>query len=226
MFQKYIMDISCLKRKDLMEQGYQKISNERRQKADKVRTELSKRQAVGAGLMLREALEEQNISYEQDMIYSDNGKPKLSDSDSIWFNLSHSGERVMCVIADHPIGCDVEKIGAAREKVAKMIFTEQEWNEFERLYGTEKQAAFFYQIWTRKESLSKAFGCGMKVPFQKIEVWPDTNEDELCRIMEEYMKEEHIPETFQCKFEEFQRDEYQFCICHIEKESQGESGWE
>jgi len=53
------------------------------------------------------------------------------------FSLSHSGEIVMCVLADCPVGCDVE-----------------------RLVLEPGRDRAFYEEWTRREAGLKALGCG------------------------------------------------------------------
>jgi len=64
------------------------------------------------------------------------GKPELADG-ALRFNLSHSGDVVMCAVAGRPVGCDVEK--AVPEP------------------GRD---AAFYAAWTRREAGLKMLGCG------------------------------------------------------------------
>lgn len=47
------------------------------------------------------------------------GKPEV---DGICFNLSHSGNIVICGTAEKEVGCDVEKIVEAPEGVAERFF--------------------------------------------------------------------------------------------------------
>lgn len=53
------------------------------------------------------------------------------------FNLSHSGDVVMCVLAEDPVGCDVERVVLEP--------------------GRDRA---FYEAWTHREARLKALGCG------------------------------------------------------------------
>ena len=55
------------------------------------------------------------------------GKPYIVDSD-IHFNISHSGDYVMCCCSKAPVGCDIQQIKALNIKVARRFFTENEYN--------------------------------------------------------------------------------------------------
>ena len=91
----------------------------------------------------------------------ENGKPYLVDSE-YYFNISHSGEYVMCAVSDNCIGIDIEMI---REKVdndaiARRFFAENEYNEISS--ATAKKKEIFTRIWSEKESYIKYLGLGMK----------------------------------------------------------------
>ncbi len=90
----------------------------------------------------------------------ENGKPYFREGAGLFFNLSHSGDKVMCVIADREVGCDVEKIADYREGIAKRFFHKRE-QEF--IEAARDKADAFYRIWTLKESVMKACGKGMQL---------------------------------------------------------------
>ena len=46
----------------------------------------------------------------------EHGKPYLQDYPEVHFNLSHAGNRVMCVVSPEPAGCDIEGV-ESREHV-------------------------------------------------------------------------------------------------------------
>ncbi|MDR3185963.1 MAG: 4'-phosphopantetheinyl transferase superfamily protein [Christensenellaceae bacterium] len=94
-----------------------------------------------------------------------NGKPYFSNcSDKkhmLYFNLTHSGDIAMCVTGASEVGADIEQIQKIPTQVAKRYF---DLTEQEKFFKTtlDKQDEVFYQIWTKKESLLKAIGLGLR----------------------------------------------------------------
>ena len=86
-----------------------------------------------------------------------NGKPVIVNSD-LYFNLSHSGNFVLCVCGDENIGCDIEKIKACNFKVAERFFCE---NECRLLSASDNFPFDFMRMWTLKESVLKFSGKGI-----------------------------------------------------------------
>ncbi len=87
-------------------------------------------------------------------------KPFLQNFDNFYFNTAHSGEYAVCIISDTPAGIDIEKIKHIDLGVAEQVFTNEEMAELKKKSGSE-QTAFFYDIWTLKESYIKAVGMGL-----------------------------------------------------------------
>lgn len=94
--------------------------------------------------------------------FSVTGKPFLAQSE-IHFNLTHSGGLCACVIADHPVGIDVEKITERSEasiaRIAERMFSPAERAS---LQAAEDPLLAFYEIWVKKESIVKCSGEGIK----------------------------------------------------------------
>jgi len=97
--------------------------------------------------------------------YTGFGRPYL-DNSGIDFNISHSGDYVICAITDQGrIGIDIEKIKPIDLFGFERYMTPPEWKairESAEPYHT------FYSYWTKKESAMKAYGCGLSVPLDKI----------------------------------------------------------
>lgn len=87
------------------------------------------------------------------------GKPYLLHYKNFHFNISHSGDWVVCAIDNRPIGIDVEKIKKVDFEIAKQFFSKMEYIELSKKTGNKK-VAFFYDLWTLKESYIKAIGDG------------------------------------------------------------------
>jgi 4'-phosphopantetheinyl transferase len=138
-----ITDITPLDDKRLFEQIYATLTEERKQKADALKSELKRKQSVAAGWLLLEAekwfhLEMQN--QEQKEFYS---------------NLSHSGNLAACVIADEKVGIDIELTGKVRERVVEKCYSEAEQKQINEAGSGQDKAELFTKLWTRKESAAK-----------------------------------------------------------------------
>lgn len=86
-------------------------------------------------------------------------KPVLHDYPDIHFNLSHCRKGVMCVIADHPIGCDIEEI----EEELDIALCRHCYNDSEVAFITSSadSCVEFTKLWTRKEAALKLTGEGI-----------------------------------------------------------------
>lgn len=107
-----------------------------------------------------------NIDEVQIMRHSNN-KPYLKDHHH-HFNISHSKELVVCVIAEFPIGIDVEFID---HKINFLDFQFQmTGREFDQIERSEDQIGDFFSYWTQKEAVIKAHGDGMMIPLDSFEI--------------------------------------------------------
>jgi len=103
-----------------------------------------------------------------DISFSKNKYGKLflkNSSSSLYFNLSHTDEMVVCAVsADSEVGIDVEKTFADRCEVMKHVYVpkEIEWVNTQRDKNAKLNA--FYVLWTRKEAVMKAVGKGFSLP--------------------------------------------------------------
>ena len=96
----------------------------------------------------------------------EHGKPYLPDYPQVHFNLSHSGNRVMCVVSAHACGCDIEQIDRRQKQIDRVIRCLAESEQ--RLAAVS--AVHFYRIWTLKESILKLSGEGIVIPLNSFEV--------------------------------------------------------
>lgn len=97
--------------------------------------------------------------------YNPYGKPLLHNNPDITFNISHSGNWV-AMISDnegHSVGIDVEKMVPLNLAFASNLFAPQENQVLASTTGDAK-LAYFYQLWTLKESYMKAIGKGFSIP--------------------------------------------------------------
>jgi 4'-phosphopantetheinyl transferase len=91
---------------------------------------------------------------------ADKGKPHLMDLPGVHFNISHSGDVVVCAVAGSDIGIDVEHYRKVNFRVAERFFSPMELSDLLSLEESEKQE-YFFTLWTIKESFLKAIGSGL-----------------------------------------------------------------
>lgn len=206
----YVMNVMPLLDISMREEALDFMEEERRRHLSALKTEHSKAQSVGAGLLLAYAVNMEgkpsagdpatsdfaagergpvifeDSSYEE-VSLSDvlsalknavpqcrnnfkiertaTGKPFFPNCDHRYFNLSHSGEYAACVLADHEVGVDIQKVqgaAAVRRIAPRILHTE------EAAYREEER--MLYRIWTIKEAYVKATGEGIRRDFREIRV--------------------------------------------------------
>lgn len=99
-----------------------------------------------------------------DLQYTEYGKPYLPNGPD--FNISHSGRRAACIIAQHgKVGIDLEEIRDIPIGDFKEQFSPEEWTAITTSADPLKT---FYHYWTAKECLSKADGRGLNLPLAEL----------------------------------------------------------
>ncbi len=189
----------CMAKTDILDEClfndfYGKVSEERRRKIDALRFDKDRRLSLGAELILRETLRRYGYdpAREIKIIRGENGKPYLAGGGGIYFNLSHSGEYVMCAVSDRDIGCDIQKITDTDYRIAERFFTLREYENIAGQKTEEQRKDMFYRYWTLKESFLKATGKGISIPLDSFEikigdvVSIDQSVDERCYYFREY----------------------------------------
>lgn len=99
--------------------------------------------------------------------YNEFGKPSLKDCNDIFFNISHSGNWIVCTVSDSPVGIDVEGEVSDVIPIANRFFSAYE-NEYIRSRGISNQDEMFCKIWTLKESYLKCIGKGLMIPLNSF----------------------------------------------------------
>ena len=180
----YIADVTILQDEEIYKQLYAHLDEERRVKTDRFRFPKDRRLSVGAGALLIYALQKENVG-NVSIEVKPTGKPYLAGKENLFFNLSHSENMVMCVVADKEVGCDVERRTEFDRALASYVMTKQELQQIYGLDSEAEQQEMFFRLWTLKESYMKATGfgiglepgtLGMKVEKECISVIPPVDE--------------------------------------------------
>ncbi len=185
---------------------YEKLPLFRREKTDRLSIFEDKCRSVGAWELLRIALSEHGIKAETEVFSEkENGKPFLVNHPDIFFNLSHSGNTVMCAVSDTEVGCDVQKITSSDLRIADRFFHESEAKALSKISDENERRILFFRMWTLKESYIKATGRGFSLPLR-----------DFCISLENgsifVTRKNGITDDFSFK-EYFTDDGYCCCVC-------------
>lgn len=147
-------------------------SLERQKKAQRfVKYEDAARSLIGERLA-REAIARHTGMSVFDIRFAENkyGKPHVIGwRESLYFNVSHSGEWIVCAIDIRPVGIDVERIIPIDLQIAHQFFSKQECVQLMSM-PAEQRLPYFFEIWTMKESYIKADGRGLSIPLNSFSI--------------------------------------------------------
>ena len=181
----YTASVNCLKDPVLYRRALSLLPEQRRESAERMKIGSGKWLSAGAGLLLMAALADQaagaghnradqaagyrrNIAEYTSLTIAkgEHGKPYLPDDPQIHFNLSHSGNRVLCMISPVACGCDIEQTDRTPKQIGMVsrCLAESE----QRLAAASP--VLFSRIWTLKESILKLSGKGLLIPMNSFEV--------------------------------------------------------
>lgn len=135
------------------------------------------------------------------------GKPYLENYSNFNFNISHSGEYVLCGIDDKDIGVDVEEIKNINIiEIAQNYFTTKEF-EYIINCDVEFQLNRFYEMWTLKESYIKCSGQGLSIPLASFSVEVDKYKN--IKVVRNNEYEEHTFKLFDIDLD------YKLAVCSL-----------
>ena len=136
------------------------LSEQRREQVARYKMEGPRRQAVAAYLLLRKALREMYGIHDAPVFeYDANGKPSILGHPEIFYNLSHCRKAVACVVADSPVGIDVEETCRFSDSIARYTLDDE---EYESVVKADNPSQAFIRLWTMKEALLKYTGEGLR----------------------------------------------------------------
>lgn len=165
MLKQYAFNIKGCKQDEIFRQFRSLLSEEREKKLDKFHFEADRLRSLYAEILLRYGLQKEGIKQEDiQFVHNEYGKPTLKDRKDLYFNISHSGDWVICAISSKPVGADVEQVKNREMNIAERFFSPYEYKELMNC-PKEKQAEYFCKLWTLKESYVKAIGMGLSKSF-------------------------------------------------------------
>lgn len=175
------MKIFAVKIKDVKDEEMNYLCNflseDKKGKIYRYKQRADKSRALIGEILIRNVLcsEYRMKSNELRILKNEYEKPYLDGHSNIHFNISHSGEYVVCAIDDQPVGIDIEQI----RPIEYVLLMEDYFSEDEMTSITEenkdRQLSRFYEIWTLKESCIKAEGGGLSIPLKSFSTIADAS---------------------------------------------------
>lgn len=140
---------------------YSMATDDRKKKAKKYCYFDDTKRCICAEILLKYCLYKQ-FDYKGDINieYNQFGKPFMKKIKNFSFNISHSGDWVVCAYGKSELGVDIEKIQSKTTEIIEKCFSKYEQEYVNNSFGKERENRVI-QIWTLKESYIKYFGIGL-----------------------------------------------------------------
>ncbi len=186
----YVTDIS---QSDVFyDMWYSRMPGTRQAKADRFRLDKDRKRCIASYALLAYAMSDLDGTswpYLPDRITDrkterkvpfaftkkEGGKPYFTDI-PLYFNISHSGDKVAVSISPDEVGCDVEYKSKNAVSVAEHFFSEYEVSFLKNINDEKRQGLEFKRLWTMKESVVKCSGEGIRRPFGDFSLISGTGE--------------------------------------------------
>lgn len=184
----YVFNIEKLNQENLFQKAYELIDCFRKEKVDRCKNRGDKNRSLGAGMLLAYGVADtlktpwSELKGKLDVEYGEHGKPYFKTWKGIAFNLSHSGSYAVCALSqsETPYGCsqknevgiDIQKVRACSLKVAKRVFSSQEYARLETVCKEDERQGnlLFSRLWAERESRGKLLGTGVFLPEEANEM--------------------------------------------------------
>lgn len=150
---------------------YSLMNADKQRRVDRFRFLGDKKRTVAGEMLARQTIAEWCGVAPESIAFGikEHSKPYAKDLD-VEFNISHSGNMVVCAVDNKPVGIDIEQIHPIDLTVAKRICTDEEMlylfghipMEQDFAYTTDTEILTrFFEIWTKKEAYGKCMGNGI-----------------------------------------------------------------
>lgn len=179
---------------DLLRFSFPHFSEECKEKLLKYQRWQDAQLSLMGKLLLKIGLIEHNSNHTlKELMFTKYNKPFFYDED-IQFNISHSGEIVVCAITSEysTIGIDIENIQTINVKDFESYMTE---NEQHTIFSSEEIEKTFFSYWTQKEAVLKAHGEGLSIPLKSFEI---KNNEAIIDMVNYFLYEIALFKNYSC----------------------------
>ncbi|MCP5045765.1 MAG: 4'-phosphopantetheinyl transferase superfamily protein [bacterium] len=120
-------------------------------------------------LMIRDLIRQKTGLANHQIEFDSNeyGKPALRNRQDFHFNISHSGDWVVAAIDENPVGIDIEEIQHIDLSISRDYFSPDEHKD---LMTSHDRQAYFFTLWSLKESYIKILGKGLSHPLNAFSI--------------------------------------------------------
>ncbi|MDO4757574.1 MAG: 4'-phosphopantetheinyl transferase superfamily protein [Parabacteroides sp.] len=162
-----ISDCTTLSEQNLLK----RLENAEREVVKKLSNNRIRSQKCLASAMSRELIERlwQLRSEDYSIGRAEHGKPYVHGKSAIYYNISHSGDYIVCALSNREVGVDIQQMGKEKPLLAERFFHP---NEVLKLNQTspEDRRALFFRYWSAKESYLKYTGTGLSGSLSGFEI--------------------------------------------------------
>lgn len=152
---------------------YAMMDEKKREKADRFRFPKDRQRTIAGEMLARQLLAPRCGMPEEALRFAvaEGGKPYVCNAEGHHFNISHSGDYVLCAVSNAPVGADIERIRQVEENLIRYVCTEEElqYTLSDEIQAAEKWRRFF-RIWTAKEAYFKYCGTGIS-DFKQLSIF-------------------------------------------------------
>ncbi|MBQ8656051.1 MAG: 4'-phosphopantetheinyl transferase superfamily protein [Prevotella sp.] len=142
------------------------LSEQRREQVLRFKHEAGQRQCAAAYLLLMQGLREEYAITDKPVFeYGEHGKPVMVGLPHIHFNLSHCREAAVCMLADRPVGVDIETIRDYKESLVRYTMSDA---ELQQIQAADRPDVEFTRLWTQKEAVLKQAGTGIRTDMKTV----------------------------------------------------------
>ena len=189
MFRIAISNILVYRDETCFRTQYALVSEDRKKKIDQCAKQEDKWRSLGAYMLLRKMIADETArtgaalkesELEEDtlvFIIGEHGKPAIKGMSGFYFNLSHSGNYVACVISDGEVGIDIQNRTKSNERIAERVFDNWKKDYFESgtlpdtdylgIIAAQDKEMRFCEMWCLTESQNKLTGMGLSKKKEK-----------------------------------------------------------
>lgn len=165
MYKLYLFDEYKQVTEEFIIRALQFLPENRRNRALRYRKATDRMNCVITYLMLQYGLRECFGITSNKIELGKYGKPFLAEHPNVHFNISHCDIGNAVVVADFPVGVDIQEVRPFSWNVAKHVCSGQELTELEKCANRDR---LFIKMWTAKESYAKMVGQGILYDFRSI----------------------------------------------------------
>lgn len=188
-----MLNIFLIKTTEYKDELINTLTFDQIQKARKYKQEEDFKRSVLSSYLLNNVLSYHNI-VNPTIIYNSFGKPSLENNE-LYFNISHSGDYVVCATSSFEVGIDIERIRKMNELVISKCFSVDE----QKYINSDED---FTMVWTLKESYLKMLGLGINSKLNSFSV----------------IKENNIHKINDYNLVSLKIEDYHLSVCYKEKE--------